>query len=73
MRRPWNHDRQTLDNLRRKHALGGRLHLNHVGGPAEPMLWIADACCGVVTQLRCGDTAHYALIEPKVTMLEIRS
>ena len=66
-------DRQTLDHLRRKHALRGRLNLNHVGGPAEPMLWIADACCGAVTQLRCGDTARYALIEPKVTMLEIRS
>ena len=64
-------DHRTLDILRRKHALGGRLHLDHVGGPTEPMLWIADACCGAVTQFRCGDPAHYLVIQPKVTMLEI--
>ncbi|QUR69458.1 hypothetical protein [Mycobacterium spongiae] len=66
-------DHATLDNLRRKHALGGHLHLDHVGGPVEPMLWIPDACCGAVTQLRCGDSEHYTLIESKVTMLEIRA
>jgi hypothetical protein len=71
-RRDDQKDRQTLDNLRRKHALRGRLHLDHVGGPAEPMLWIADACCGAVTQFRCGDPTHYLLIQPKVTMLEIQ-
>ncbi|RFZ42948.1 hypothetical protein DAVIS_02040 [Mycobacterium marinum] len=65
-------DRRTLDNLRRKRALGGHLHLDHVGGPADPMLWIPDACCGAVTQHRCGDSEHYALIESKVTMIEIR-
>ncbi|CAN3132224.1 hypothetical protein ACNUDN_30320 [Mycobacterium sp. smrl_JER01] len=65
-------DHQTLDNLRRKHALGGRLHLDHVGGPAEPILWVADSCCGAVTQLRCGAPGNYALIQSRVTMLEIQ-
>lgn len=64
-------DHRTLDYLRRKRALGGQLHLDHMGGPAEPMLWIPDACCGAVTQMRSGDPEHYALIETKVTLLEI--
>lgn len=64
-------DHRTLDYLRRRRMLGGQLRLDHVGGPAEPMLWIPDACCGAVTQLRCGDPEHYALIETKVTLLEI--
>ncbi|WP_301150517.1 hypothetical protein [Mycobacterium simiae] len=66
-------DHRTLDYLRRKKMLGGQLYLHHAGGPAEPMLWIPDACCGAVTQLRSGDPEHYALIEPKVTLLEIES
>lgn len=64
-------DQRTLDYLRRKRALGGRLHLDHVGGPTEPMLWIPDACCGAVTQLRSGDPEHFGIIESKVTMLEV--
>ncbi|GJO01206.1 hypothetical protein NJB1728216S_30300 [Mycobacterium marinum] len=66
-------DHRTVDNLRRKRALGGRLHLDHVGGPTEPMLWIPDACCGAVTQHRCGDSEDYALIESQVTMIETRA
>lgn len=64
-------DHQTLDYLRRKRILDGGLHMDHVGGPAEPMLWIADACCGAVTQMRCGDRHCYALIESKVTLVDV--
>lgn len=39
-------DHRTVDSLRRKRALGGRLHLDHVGGPTEPMLWArSDKSC----------------------------
>ena len=62
-------DHKTLDYLRRKHMLGGRLHIDHVGGPEEPMLWISDACCGAVTALRRGDEHYYALIESKITLI----
>ncbi|EPQ44834.1 hypothetical protein MPS_2688 [Mycobacterium pseudoshottsii JCM 15466] len=37
------------------------------------MLWIPDACCGAVTQHRCGDSEDYALIESQVTMIETRA
>jgi hypothetical protein len=66
-------DHQTLDYLRRKRLLTGRLHIDHVGGPTEPMLWISDACCGAITQMRCGDLHHYSLIESKVTLINVRS
>lgn len=65
-------DHQTLDYLRRKRILDGGLHIDHVGGPAEPMLWIADACCGAVTQMRCGDRHCYGLIESKVTFVDVQ-
>lgn len=35
------------------------------------MLWIADACCGAITQLRCGDGYHHSLIESKVTIINV--
>lgn len=64
-------DMQTLENLRRKRQLGGRLHIDHVGGPADPMLWISDACCGAVTQLRCGNSRFYTHIEARVTLIDV--
>lgn len=63
-------DRHTLDHLRRRRMIASSLHLDHAGGRNEPMLWIADACCGAVTQLRCGDGLHYSVIESKVTMID---
>ena len=63
--------RAGLDPGKVTRIIATHLHLDHVGGPTEPMLWIADACCGAVTQFRCGDPAHYLVIQPKVTMLEI--
>lgn len=64
-------DRHTLDHLRRKRMLAGSFHIDHVGGRTEPMLWISDACCGAITQLRCGDGHHYSLIESKVTIINV--
>lgn len=65
------HDRRTLEHLRRKQMITGGLQIDHVGGRTEPMLRIADACCGTITQLRCGDRYHYSLIESKVTIISI--
>ena len=62
-------DIQTLDYLRRKRQLERRLHIDHIGGPADPMLWIPDACCGAVTQMRCGNDRFYMHIEPRATLI----
>ncbi|ORA85263.1 hypothetical protein BST29_03330 [Mycobacterium malmoense] len=64
-------DEQTLHYLRRKRQLGGHLHINHVGGPADPMLWIPDACCGAVTQMRCGNPHYFEYIESRVTLIDL--
>lgn len=64
-------DRKTLQNLRNKRLLTDPLHMDHVGGPADPMLWVPDACCGAVTQLRCGNGHFYQLIESRVTLIDL--
>jgi hypothetical protein len=52
-------DRKTLQNLRNKRLL------------ADPMLWVPDACCGAVTQLRCGNGHFYQQIEARVTLIDL--
>lgn len=64
-------DHDTLDYLRRKHHLRGPLHIDHIGGPADPMLWIPDACCGAITQMRCGDDRCYQTLRSSVTLIDI--
>jgi hypothetical protein len=64
-------DHQTLDHLRRKRMLSGSFHIDHVGGPTELMLWISDACCGAITQMRRGDDHNYSIIESKVTIINV--
>jgi hypothetical protein len=66
-------DHKTLDYLRRKRMLGGQLHIDHDVGPTEPMLWISDACCGAITQMRCGDQHCYGLIQAKLTLINVRA
>lgn len=47
-------DMRTLDQLRAGRQIGSRLRLDHLPGPAEPMLWVADAVCGAVVGHRVG-------------------
>lgn len=65
-------DRAALDNLRRKHLMPPRsLRMNHLGGPADPLLWIPDACCGAVTERRCGNSENFGVIGTSITMLDV--
>jgi hypothetical protein len=61
-------DRQLLDRLRRSRRLQSELHMTHIGGPADPVLWIADALCGVVVQERTGDPSYMKIIESRLTI-----
>lgn len=45
--------------------------MDHLGGPADPLLWIPDVCCGAVTQHRCGNSAHFDVIASSITMLDV--
>ena len=66
-------DRQMLDALRRRKTAPAGLHLDHVAGPADPGLWVADALCGMVVEARTGAPAHLELITDRlaVTMMDV--
>lgn len=64
-------DRAVLDAMRRSRVLddgAGPLHLDHVLGRDDPVLWVADAVCGAVVEARTGSTEH---VDRLGTMLRI--
>lgn len=64
-------DRQLLEAMRRRKALLGPIHMDHLAGPADPMLWVPDAVCGAVTEMRCGDAQYYGQLQTCIQMIEI--
>lgn len=64
-------DRVALNNMRRRKSVDATLRMDHVGGPADPLLWIPDACCGALTQHRCGNSVYYDAIASAVTLIEV--
>jgi hypothetical protein len=66
-------DRDMVDAMRAARTLDGTLRLEHAPGPAEPMLWIADAVCGAVVASRTGDPAFLRRIERAVHLVEVRT
>lgn len=61
-------DRQLLDHLRRGRTLPAGLRLSHAPGPTDPVLWLADALCGAVTQERNGEPRYLKAIASRVTV-----
>jgi hypothetical protein len=45
---------QHFNQLRTSRVIGSQVRLDHVPGPNEPLLWIADAVAGAVTAARTG-------------------
>lgn len=64
-------DARMLDAMRRTHALQGRIRLDHVRGREEPLLWVPDAVCGTISDMRCGTVEHYSHIESKTTIIDV--
>lgn len=60
-------DRNMLDALRAQRRISG-FRLEHVAGPADPVLWLADAVCGAVVASRTGEPHWLAAIEDQVTV-----
>jgi hypothetical protein len=56
-------DRELMTTLRTKGAVSAALRMEHVPGPAEPMLWIPDSICGSVVSARCGQDLYLRTIE----------
>ncbi len=61
-------DRKMLDALRSQRRLDGTLRLDHAAGPADPVLWIADAVCGALVASRVGNRRWWAHLEKKMTV-----
>ena len=61
-------DRHLLDSVRASHGISSRLRLDHAKGPLEPMLWIADAVCGMVGTNLGGNDLYLAQLQASVTV-----
>lgn len=66
-------DAQAVEHLRQSRRLSGPFHIDHARGPFDPLLWVPDACCGVITRHRCGDSTHYEKLSTQITMCEVES
>lgn len=64
-------DRRMLDTLRADRSMGSLLRIQHQPGRSDPVLWVPDALCGIVTEMRCGDLELWELVQAKVTLREI--
>ncbi|MBF4608121.1 hypothetical protein [Curtobacterium sp. VKM Ac-1393] len=65
------HDRAHLDALRSRKLVHG-LVFEHLPGGREPLLWAADAICGVVALARRGETGHRDQLDHLLTIREHR-
>lgn len=61
-------DRKMLDYLRRQRILEYPFHIDHQVGRHEPMLWVPDAVCGMVTSLRGGNGTYFELVRSQITL-----
>jgi len=56
-------DRDMLDALRARKVISPDLRIDHIPGPREELLWVADAICGAVVRHRSGDSIYLQTIE----------
>jgi len=64
-------DRAFLDGLRAQRALSRSIRVDHQRGHTEPLLWLADAICGAVTNLRTGNPIYTDTLGPTLTIIDI--
>lgn len=65
-------DRQMLDFLRRQSAIDTSLKIDHRVGRHEPLLWVPDSLCGIISAYRCGDSGFYDKIAHKITLTQLQ-
>lgn len=65
-------DRHLIDVMRSTHVISSALRVDHLPGPAEPLLWIPDIVCGAVTQDRIGYPDFLAPLLGSVTLIDVR-
>lgn len=64
-------DMDLVNALRGQQHLSSQLRMDHRIGRSEPMLWIPDAICGVITSARTGKTRHRESLGAGLTVVEI--
>ncbi|MCA0306294.1 MAG: hypothetical protein LCH87_02805 [Actinobacteria bacterium] len=64
-------DRKMLDYLRQQSTINTALRIDHRVGRREPLLWLPDSLCGIVSAYRCGDPSLYDKIAHKVTLTQL--
>lgn len=60
-------DLVTMQSLRAQQRLERGLRMSHERGPAEPLLWIADAVCGAFH----GGGVHWELLRESCSVIDI--
>jgi hypothetical protein len=65
------HDRAHIDGLRAKQIVSG-VRFEHIAGAREPLLWAADAVCGIVALDRRGESEHRRSIGARLVIHEHR-
>lgn len=68
--KPDQRDRHLLDTLRSQKAVE-QIRLDHVPGPAEPLLGVADAVCGAHNAHRRGNSRWWERIQSRFELIEI--
>jgi len=65
-------DMGLVQVLRSQKVLSGELRVDHLPGPTEPLLWIADSICGAYVSLRIGEQSHWQHVEQTSTILDVQ-
>lgn len=63
-------DRVMLNHLRQQRIVETSLRIDHRVGRTEPLLWVPDALCGIVSASRCGDGTLIELVGHRVTLVQ---
>jgi len=64
-------ERQWVNDLRSGRRISSRLRVDHVAGPAEPLLWIPDIVAGTVNDQLKGSGQHVLALQDVLTVLTI--
>lgn len=65
------YDVKGIGGMRNAGVLSRRLRVEHGMPVQEPLLWLPDVVCGVVGDASCGAGGHRAVIESRLTVVEI--
>ena len=64
-------DRKMLDYLRQQSTIATALRIDHQVGRHEPLLWVPDALCGIISAYRSGEPCYYDKIAHKITLTQL--